>query len=68
MSTRFKTTIKCSGCVDAVAPFLNETVGEGKWNVDLQSQPKILTVNTEINDKQVIEAMNKAGYKAEPVR
>jgi copper chaperone len=54
--------------VDAVAPFLNETVGEGKWNVDLQSQPKILTVNTEINDKQVIEAMNKAGYKAEPVR
>ena len=68
MSTKFKTSIKCSGCVDAVTPFLNESVGAGKWTVDLQSPSKILTVDTEVDNKQVIEAMGKAGYKAEPLR
>jgi copper chaperone len=67
MSTKFKTSIKCSGCVDAVTPFLNESVGVGKWTVDLQSPSKILTVDTEVDNKQVIEAMSKAGYKAEPL-
>jgi copper chaperone len=67
MSTKFKTNIKCSGCVDAVTPFLNEAVGEGKWNVELQSPGKVLNVNADIDIKQVVDAMQKAGYKAEPV-
>jgi copper chaperone len=68
MSTKFKTTIKCSGCVDAVTPFLNESVGQGNWNVDLQSQPKILTVESQVDDQKVLEALQKAGYKGEAIR
>jgi copper chaperone len=67
MSTKFKTSIKCSGCVDAVTPFLNESVGTGKWTVDLQSPIKTLTVDTDVDSKEVIDAMSKAGYKAEPI-
>lgn len=51
--------------MDAVTPFLNESVGTGKWSIDLQSPAKILTVETAVEEKQVISAMNKAGYKAE---
>jgi hypothetical protein len=29
-TTKFKTNIKCSGCVEKVTPFLNESLGEDK--------------------------------------
>jgi copper chaperone CopZ len=64
---QFKTTIKCSGCIEKVTPFLNETVGENNWEVDLQNPQKILTIpNAEqLNSGEVVEALAKAGYKAE---
>lgn len=64
---KFKTTIKCSGCVATVTPGLNETVGANNWQVDLQSPDKVLTVNTnETNkEKDVIKKLEEAGYKAE---
>lgn len=61
---RFKTNIKCSGCVAKVTPFLNEAVGD-IWNVDYNDPSKILTVTGETDDKKVQEAVEKAGYKAE---
>ena len=63
---KFKTNIKCSGCTDKVTPFLNATVGEDNWEVDLQSAEKILTIvtdNTSADD--VKKAVEAAGYKAE---
>lgn len=66
---KFKTTIKCSGCVATVTPGLNEAVGANNWQVDLQSPDKILTVNT--TDKEietsVIKKLEEVGYKAERV-
>ena len=64
---KFKTTIKCSGCVATVTPGLNEAVGANNWQVDLQSADKVLTVNTnEANkEKDVIKKLEEAGYKAE---
>lgn len=41
---KFKTTIKCSGCVAKVTPFLNEALGEDNWEVDYNNPSKILTV------------------------
>lgn len=67
-TVQFKTNIKCSGCIATVTPTLNELVGQGNWEVDLQSPDKILTVSTEQAGKQEIkQAVEKTGYKAEPV-
>jgi copper chaperone CopZ len=65
---KFKTTIKCSGCVETVTPYLNEAVGQGNWEVDLNSPLKILTVHNDTGEDKVIKAMEKAGYRAEEVR
>lgn len=62
---KFKTTIKCSGCVAKVTPFLNEAVGENKWEVDVNNAAKILSVPTEADRAKVMEAVQKAGFKIE---
>ena len=66
-TVKFKTTIKCSGCVATVTPYLNDAVGANNWNVDLQSPDKVLTVNTgQIEQEaEVIKKLQDAGYKAE---
>jgi copper chaperone len=68
-TVKFKTTIKCSGCVATVTPGLNEAVGANNWQVDLQSPDKILTVNTTDKGKEsaVIQKLQEVGYKAEKV-
>jgi len=68
MSTiKFKTNIKCSACVAKVTTPLNETVGEGKWSVDLNNPSRILSVEGELNEEKMKEALEKVGYKAERV-
>lgn len=64
---KFRTTIKCSGCLAKVIPVLNETIGEDNWDVDIQAPEKILTIATDenVSEDQVVKAMEKAGYKAE---
>ena len=62
---KFKTTIKCSGCVAKVTPFLNEALGEDNWEVDYNNPSKVLTVVGENDKSKIIEAVEKAGYKAE---
>lgn len=61
-----KTNIMCGSCVAKVTSILNEEIGEGNWKVDTLNTEKILTVNTETLDQsQVIDLVQKAGYKAE---
>lgn len=67
-TTKFKTNIKCSGCVATVTPFLNEAIGEHQWQVDTNDPSKILTVDTEKDATKVIEALEKAGYKGEVLK
>lgn len=64
---KFKTTIKCSGCLAKVTPVLNETVGEDNWEVDIQAPDKVLTIasDEEVNAADVVKAIEGAGYKAE---
>ena len=64
-TTKFKTTIKCSGCVAKVTPFLNEALGEDNWAVDYNNPAKVLTVVGENDKAKIIEAVEKAGFKAE---
>jgi copper chaperone len=64
---KFKTTIKCSGCLATVTPFLNKAVGEDNWEVDIKNADKILTIATDspVNPLDVVQAVEVAGYKAE---
>lgn len=63
---KFKTNIKCTGCVAKVTPFLNAEKGIEKWDVDIFNPEKILSIETDnINSDKIIEAIEKAGFKAE---
>jgi len=62
---QLKTNIMCSSCIANVTPVLNEVIGENKWTVDTQNPNKILTANTDLDKSDVINAVQKAGYKAE---
>lgn len=66
---KFKTNIKCSGCVAASKPFLDKAVGQDKWNVNTADPDKILTVSNSDNlsSDAVIKAVENAGYKAEMI-
>lgn len=64
-TTKFKTNIKCAGCIATVTPYLNEALGENNWEVDIENPSKILSVKGESNEATVTEALEKAGYKAE---
>jgi copper chaperone CopZ len=64
---KFKTNIKCSGCVATVTPHLDKVAGKENWEVDLQSPDKTLVVASDkpLSEEDIITAMREAGYKAE---
>ena len=65
---QLQTNIMCAACIAKVTPTLNEAVGENNWNVDTANAKKVLTVTAEnINEEGVINAVEKAGYKAQPL-
>lgn len=64
MSTlRFKTSMKCGGCVSKVTPSLNGIDGIKTWKVDFTMPQSTLEVETDENiGQQVIDAVKKEGY------
>lgn len=63
---QFKTNINCGGCVSRVKPGLDSTEGIREWNVDIDNQDKILTVQSEgITADEVIAIVQSKGFKAE---
>jgi len=61
-----KTNINCGSCIAKVTPTLNEVIGKNNWKVDTLNPKKVLTVTTEnLDEQEVINAVEKAGYKAE---
>ncbi len=63
---KFKTTINCNGCLEKVTPVLENLPGIESWSVDLNDSEKILTVKGKtVRKEQVIEAVNKTGFKIE---
>lgn len=64
--TQFKTNIMCGSCIEKITPQLNKVIGENNWKVDTTNSQKILTVtNDNVNTKEIIQAIQAAGYKAE---
>lgn len=65
---QFKTNINCGGCVEKVTPFLDNEDGVCHWDVDTTNKDKVLTVHSKgITAQQVIETVQKAGFKIEPL-
>lgn len=65
---KFKTNIKCGGCLAAVTPFLDKVNGIQKWEVDTTIPEKILMVIGDLNDTTSIEnAVKEAGYTIERI-
>ena len=63
---KFKTTIKCTGCLDKVTPHLNETQGIDDWEVDLKNPDKVLTVKVQnASEEDVVKAVKKVGFEIE---
>lgn len=62
----FKTNINCGSCVAKVTPHLNNATSVDHWSVDTTNKEKVLTVEGEaLNEKQVVEAVQEAGFKLE---
>lgn len=60
---RFKTSLKCGGCVKAITPGLESLNSIDKWSVDLVDADKVLeVVASEDISETVIESVKKAGY------
>lgn len=65
---KFKTNINCGGCIANVKPHLDNVDGIDKWEVDIADKEKILTVKSDgISEQEIIETVQKAGYKIEPL-
>ena len=63
---KFKTNIKCTACESTVTPHLDK-LSNSSWQVDLTHADRILTVKGDVEDKQVIQAIEEAGFTAQPI-
>ena len=64
----FKSNINCNGCLATVTPILNGEKGIDSWNVDLQHEDRILTVETEeLTAEAVQQTVSKAGFTTTPI-
>lgn len=62
---KFKTTIKCAGCIAIVKPHLDSLEGVSKWAVDTANSDKILTIETQyLTATNIKNTLEKIGYQA----
>ena len=60
---RFKTSMKCNGCVSNVTPYLQNVEGIKNWKVEFTLPQSTLEVETEEDiEQQIVDAVKKAGY------
>ena len=62
---KFKTTIKCGGCIATITPIMDKDVRIKNWDVDTLHPDNILSVTGEdISSDEIVAALNEAGYGA----
>lgn len=64
---KFKTNIKCGGCIATVTPSMNNLKGVEKWEVDTANPDKILTIQAQndLSPELIISTLKEKGYQAE---
>lgn len=64
---KFKTNINCGNCLAKVTPILNAEPRVHSWGVDLESEDRILTVESDdMSAEDVFKTVIKAGFIAKP--
>ena len=64
-TSKFKTNINCTSCLEKVTPYLNSVEGI-TWKVDLADKQKILEVQSaEDKADQVKQSVREAGFQIE---
>lgn len=65
---RFRTNIKCGGCVAQITPYLDAQNEIRSWRVDTEDPFKVLTVETDHLSREMVETIvRNAGFTAEPL-
>lgn len=65
---KFKTNMKCDGCIAVVKPALDQAVGAGNWKVDLSDPMKTLTIDFPLVDAGHIQKiLDEVGYQVEEI-
>lgn len=67
---RFKTNLKCAGCMYAIKPYMDDIEGIQSWDVDLDSSNKVVEVVTNTASsgeiqKAIEKGISEAGYTVE---
>jgi len=66
---KFKTNLKCNGCISAITPAMNNIQGIASWKVDLASPERLLTVECDPEKTdEILDGIRKAGYEIELIR
>ena len=60
---QFKTNLSCGNCVAAIKPQLDIEPGIARWNVDLSSADKTLTVEGDASAESVKAAVARGGFQ-----
>jgi copper chaperone len=63
---KFTTDLRGEECIATITPYLNAVIGLHRWEVDMKSEDKILTVHVADpgHTLLVAAAIEKAGYAA----
>lgn len=65
---KFKTSLKCNGCIEKITPAMKEIQGITSWYVELSPPSAILFVESETDTEvAIINAVKKAGYTIEKI-
>lgn len=62
---KFKTNLKCSGCVEKIAKIFDSNEQIKKWEVDLTSSDKELKVETTLSESEIQNLISSVGFKSE---
>lgn len=64
---KFKTNVKCQGCVDRIAELFTKNKEISSWEVDLTSDDKVLTVETSLSISEIRWMLWAIWYIAENI-
>jgi len=66
---KFKTNAKCAGCVGAIKRGLSVLAPAEEWNIDLDSNDRILTYTgtKDIPSAEIVRMVEGAGFQCTPI-
>lgn len=62
-SRQYKTNLRCGACIATLKPYLDQAPDVDRWEVDLASPDKVLTIEGKVAPEKVIELVSRAGYQ-----